>query len=312
MSFDLTFPLVVLAAFGLLNVLLSIGVALLWRAGLRARQARADAVLGIRLVPALGSAVIVLTVVVPAFLRYEPPHAQDRPGPLLALSAILALLVLADGLRRGLHALRVTRALARDSQAQVCESVTARAGIRVIEVGEPLVGVVGGWRPRIVAARCVAAACDREEFGQVLAHEAAHMDARDNLKLLVLLSMPDVLEWLPAGTELTEHWRAATELEADERASGSDPRKRIALASALIKVARLAVANGRRGRIARVSAHWGSLEQRVRRLLAPSSPSRRGPAGVRLFTCALLVPLAALPLYAFIHRLIEVLVAFGR
>ncbi len=312
MSFDLTFSLVVVAAFGLLNLLLSLGVALLWRAGLRARVTRADAVLGLRLVPALGSAVMVLTVVVPAFLLYEPPHAQDRPGPLLALSAILALLVLADGLRRGLRAWRVTRALARESQTQICESAAARTGIRVINVREPLVGVVGGWRPRIVAARCVAAACDREEFGQVIAHEAAHMDARDNLKLLVLLSMPDALAWLPTGTELTEHWRAATELDADERASGSDPRKRVALASALIKVARLAVANGRPGRISRVSAHWGGLEQRVRRLLAPSSPSGPGLAGVRLFTCALLVPLAALPLYAFIHRLIEVLVAFGR
>jgi hypothetical protein len=34
--------------------------------------------------------------------------------------------------------------------------------------------------------------------------------------------------------------------------------------------------------------------------------------GRRLLTCALLVPLLAVPLYASVQRLIEVLVAFGR
>lgn len=311
MSFDATFPLVMLSAFGLSNLLLSLGVALLWRAGLHARLAAADAILGVRLLPAVGSAVLALTVVLPAFLLYEPRHAQDEPGPLLALSAVFALLVLGDGLRRGLSAWRATRALAHDSQPLVSESV-GPAEVRVINVKEPLVAVVGGWRQRIVAARCVAAACDSEEFRQVLAHEAAHIDTRDNLKLLMQLAMPDALAWLPAARELTEHWRATTELEADERASGSDPRKRVALASALIKVARIAIASGRPRKTSRVSAHLGGLEHRVRRLLAPAAGASPAFPAMRLFTCALLVPLAAMPLYAFIHRLIEVLVAFGR
>jgi hypothetical protein len=50
----------------------------------------------------------------------------------------------------------------------------------------------------------------------------------------------------------------------------------------------------------------------VRRLLAPSPVVRRAFPGRRLLTCALLVPLLAVPLYASVHRLIEVLVAFGR
>jgi Zn-dependent protease with chaperone function len=312
MSFDLTFPLVMLAAYGLLNLLLSVGVAFIWRAGLRARVVRANAVMGVRLLPVLGSAVLVLTVVMPAFLLYEPRHAQDEPGPLLALSALFALLVLGDGVRRASRAWRATRALARDSQPIASGSAAGRAEVSVINVKEPLVAVVGGWRQRIVAARCVATTCDGEEFRQVLAHEAAHIDTRDNLKLLMQLALPDALAWLPAGAELAEHWRVATELEADERASGSDPHKRIALASALIKVARLAVASGRPRTMSRVSAHLGGLEHRVRRLLAPAVSASPGFPAMRLFTCVLLVPLAAMPLYAFIHRLIEVLVAFGR
>jgi Zn-dependent protease with chaperone function len=314
MTFDTTFPLVLLAAYGLFNVLLSAAVVLAWRAGLRRHLTHAAAVLSARVLPAAGSATLVLTVVLPAFVLYEPRHAHDEPGPLLVISALFTLLVVLDGARRGWRAWWATRTLVRSSsQPQVTGPAAGGGEVTVIDVEEPLVGVVGGWKQRIVAAPCVAAACDHEEFRQVLAHEAAHMDSRDNLKLLMLLTMPDALAWLPTGRALTEHWRAVTELEADERASGADPRKRVALASALIKVARLSIASGLPRRATRVGSHFSGIEHRVRRLLAPASiaihpafPARR------LLTCALLVPLLAVPLYASVHRLIEVLVAFGR
>ncbi len=312
MSFDATFPLVLLAAYGLFNLLLSAAVVLALRAGLRRHLTDADAVLAIRLLPAMGSAALVLTVILPAFLLYEPRHAQDQPGPLLVISALFALLVLGDGVRRGLRAWHATRALMRSAQPHLKRPTVGDTEVAVINVKEPLVGVVGGLRQRIVAARSVATACDDEEFRQVLAHEAAHMDSRDNLKLLLLLTMPDALAWLPTGSGLTDHWRAVTELEADERASGADPRKRIALASALIKVARLSLASGRPRRAPRVSIPLSGLEHRVRRLLAPSAAIRHSFPARRLLTCALLVPLLAVPLYASVHRLIEALVAFGR
>jgi Zn-dependent protease with chaperone function len=313
MSFDTTFPLVLLAAYGLFNVLLSAAVVLAWRAGLRRHLTDAAAVLSIRLLPAAGSATLVLTVVLPAFLLYEPRHAHDQPGPLLVISALFTLLVLLGGVRRGWRAWWAARALVRGSQPHLSEPVAASREVTVINIKEPLVGVVGGWKQRIIAARCVATACDHEEFRQVLAHEAAHMDSRDNLKLLTLLTMPDALAWLATGKALTEHWRAVTELEADERASGADPRKRVALASALIKVARLSIASGLPRRAPRVSNPLSGLEHRVRRLLGPSSAAmQRSFPARRLLTCVLLVPLLAVPLYASVHRLIEVLVAFGR
>jgi len=312
MTFDVTFPLVLLAAYGLFNMLLSAAVVFAWRAGLRRHMTDADAALGVRLLPAMGSATLVLTVVLPAFLLYEPRHAHDQPGPLLVVSALFALLVLGDGVRRGWRAWRATRALVRSAQPHLTDAAADGAGVTVINVKEPLVGVVGSWKQRIVAARCVAAACDHEEFRQVLAHEAAHMDSRDNLKLLMLLMMPDALAWLSTGRALTDYWRAATELEADERASGADPRKRLALASALIKVARLSLASGLPRRVPRKSSNLSGVEHRVRRLLAPSPAIRRSFPGRRLLTCALLVPLLAVPLYASVHRLIEALVTFGR
>ena len=311
MSFDVTLTLVVLASFGLANLLLSGLLALGWRLGLMARMVRADAILGVRLVPAVGSALLALTIVLPAFLRDEPPHAHDRPGALLIVSATLAVLALVDGLRRGWRAWRAARQWVA-AEAPLERSAAAPAEVSVINVSEPVVALVGGWRQRIVAARCVEAACDSEEFRQVIAHEAAHRDARDNLKLLAVLSMPDVLAWLPAGRALTAQWRAATELEADERASGTDARKRVALASALIKVARLTLERGRAPRPARLSGRFGGLEHRIRRLLAPSPGGTRAFPGRRIASSALLVPLLAMPLYALVHRVIEVLVAFGR
>jgi Zn-dependent protease with chaperone function len=310
-SFDLTLTLVVLSSFGLANLLLSGLLALGWRLGLMARMVRADAILGIRLAPAVGSALLALTIVLPAFLRDEPPHAHDRPGALLVVSAALAVLVLIDGLRRGWRAWRAARHWVADP-APLERSAAAPAEVSVINVSEPVVALVGGWRQRIVAARCVEAACDSEEFRQVIAHEAAHRDARDNLKLLAVLAMPDVLAWLPAGRALTAQWRAATELEADERASGTDPRKRVALASALIKVARLTLERGRPLQSVRTSSRCGGLEHRIRRLLAPSAGVGRAFPGRRVMTSALLAPLLALPLYALVHRAIEVLVALGR
>lgn len=313
MSFDMTFPLVLLSAYGLFNLLLSAAIVLAWRAGLRRHLTDADTVLGVRLLPAMGSAALVLTVVLPAFIVYEPRHAHDQPGSLLVVSALFALLVLGDGVRRGFKAWRATRTLVRSAQPHVSPA-TGGTEVAVINVKEPLVGVVGGLRQRIVAARCVTTACDDEEFRQVLAHEAAHMDARDNLKLLLLLTLPDALAWSTTGSALTEQWRAATELEADERASGADLRKRVALASALIKVARLSLASGRPRRASRASTPLSGLEHRVRRLLAPYpvTATQRSFSGRRLLTCALLVPLLAVPLYASVHRLIEALVAFGR
>lgn len=308
----MTLPLVMLAAFGALNLLLSAAVAVVWHRVGHARPARADAVLCIRLLPAIVSATLVLTVVLPAFLLHEPPHAHDEPGPLLVVLALFALAALADGVRRGLNAWRDAHALMHGARTLPGRSVSGTVKVSLVEVNAPLVAVVGGWRQRIIADPCVAAACDREEFHQVLAHETAHMDARDNLKLFAMLAAPDALAWLPAGRALTQHWRDATELEADERASGADPRKRLALASALIKVARLSIASAHPRGSARVNSGIGGIEARVRLLLAPCPKRPRGSSGLRLVACALVLPLLAVPLYAPIHHLIEILVVLGR
>ena len=312
MSFVPTLGLVLLAAYGLAGLLLAAAVAVGCRMGLDRALSTARDLLALRLLPSVGAGLFALTVVLPAFLVYEPPREVETAGPLLLALALLALAVLADGGRRGWQATRAAGRLLRQSASMDCWPVDGGRCVEVVDVPDPIVAVVGGWRPRIVAARHVLAACSPEEFSQVLAHEAAHISARDNLKRLLLVLSPDALAWLPAGGRLVERWRAAAEFEADERAAGADPHKRVALASALIKVARLSAGLARCRPALSMAVAVDDVEGSVRRLLAPP-PGNCGRTRTKgLAVCALLLPAAAVPFYGLLHELIEVLVAFGR
>lgn len=309
MRFTGTLFLVLAGVYGLSSLLLSIAVAGSWHAGVKRIGLASGELLALRLLPSVGASFLTLTVVLPAFFVYEPRHETERVGPLLVALTLLALLAIGHGMLRGWRAWTATRALLLScGPPRGCKIV---AGVEIVDVREPLVAVVGGWRPRVLAAHCVRAACSDEEFQQVIAHEAAHVAAHDNLKLLLLLTSPDALAWMPAGDALTERWRATAELEADAHASGGDPCKRVTLAAALIKVARLSLAAERRSPVLSMAVAFDDVQGRVRELLAPSSPRRRLDTRV-LMAGALMVLIATAPLYGPIQEFIESLVAFGR
>lgn len=310
MSSALMLVVVLLATFGLTALLLAGLVAIAWHAGLNRRRTAAADLLALRMLPVAGAFLLAITVVLPAFLSYEPHEKREAAGPLLLILAALALLTLGHGIWRGLRASAGARALLQAcGPARRCV-VEAGHRVQVVDIGEPLIGVIGGWRPRVVTAECVISACSQDEFRQVVAHEAAHVSARDNLKLLLFLACPDALAWTALGADLTSRWRTAAEFAADRRATGDDPRKRLALASALIKVARLLkVSHGAR-RVLTMPVAMDDVEGRVRELLAPArvASARLSRA---LASCALFMPVAAVPLYAVVHELIETLVRVG-
>jgi beta-lactamase regulating signal transducer with metallopeptidase domain len=226
--------------------------------------------------------------------------------------AAFALFCIDHGVRRGMRACRAARALlARCPAGVACEAGPGQR-VQLLDTAEPLVAVVGAWRPRVVASTTVRAACSAEEFSAVLAHEAAHLATRDNLKLLLLLAAPDALAWTPLAGQLTSRWRAAAEHEADQRAAGSDPQRRLALASALVKVARLVKGHEAARPALGMPVAADDVADRVRGLLAP--PVRNGRSGIlsALVGCAVLIPLLAMPRYALLHELIERLVGLGR
>jgi Zn-dependent protease with chaperone function len=311
MSYGGTLCMVMAAIYGLASVLLSIVVVCAWRAGLDRTRLPSGALLVLRLLPSVGALFLTLTVVLPAFLIYERAHDVEPVGPWLVVLVILALATVGHGILRGWRACRAAAALLRNLGPGDRCSVMVGQDVDVVQVPEPMVAVVGAWRPRIVAASSVRAACSDEEFRLVVAHEAAHLAAHDNLKLLLLLVSPDALAWMPAGDAVIARWRAAAELEADARASGPDRRKRIALASALIKVARLAN-TGRRCPLLAMPIAADDVAGRVRRLLAPPSTPRKPLHQRAVMAGALLIAIGVVPLYGAVQEFVEVLVVLGR
>jgi Zn-dependent protease with chaperone function len=312
-TIPVTLGLVIAAGYGLVSLLLSIGVAVAWRVVLERTQRSANDVLALRLMPVAGAALVALTVVLPAFLISEPAHDAEEGGPLLAALGVVALFSVGTGIRRAWRACTAARALLRAWAGSADRAVIAGHPVDLVDLPEPLVAVVGGWQPRIVASKRVRAACSEGEFVEVISHEAAHLSARDNWKLWLLLLCPDPLAWLPAGAALTARWRVTAEREADERATGSDPRRRLALASALIKVARLASpAEPPSSEALTMPIAVDDVEGRVRGLIAPAPPARPASRIPGLLQCGWFVPAVAVPFYGLVHRAIEAVVAFGR
>jgi hypothetical protein len=311
MSFVPTLGLVLLAAYGLLSLLLSALLALACGAGFGRRLLVSRDLLLVRLLPAAGAAFIALTVVLPAFLTHEPARDGEMPGPLLVGLALFALLLIGDGTRRGYRAWAAAERFLHDVGSTGRWSAGDGRSVHILDVADPIVAVVGGWRPRIVAARRVLQECSPEEFAEVIAHEAAHVRARDNLKCLLLLACPDPLAWLPLGGALTDRWRSAAEFEADDSATGADPRRRVALAAALVKVARLSAGIARSRPALSMTVAADDVAGRVRRLLARQPAAGAAARIGGLAAVALLLPVASVPLHGLVQSLIERLVTFG-
>jgi Zn-dependent protease with chaperone function len=303
--------LVLIAAYGLISLLLSVLVACTWSAWLEAKPLMSRSLFALRMLPSLGALFLTLSIVLPAFLIKEPNRAAEPVGPLLILVVAYVLVTLGAGCMRGWRARLATAKLLRNCGTRHTRFSIAGRDVEIIDIPGIMVAVVGAWRPRIVAAPCVLEACSREELREVIGHEAAHILTYDNLKLLLLLSSGDMLALLPAGEELIARWRAAAEFEADALATAQDPLKRVTLASALLKVARL---SGAKRPLAELSMPilGDDVEGRVRRLLAPLPTAHSFLPAKNTAALALLLPFLAVPLYGLIQDFIEVLVTFGR
>jgi hypothetical protein len=302
--------LVLLAAYGLLNLLLSILVVCLWTAWLEPKPLTSRGLFALRLFPSLGASFLTLFVILPAFLMQEPNRSAEPVGPLLILMVAYALVATGAGCSRGWRAWCATAELLRDCGPRSARFSIAGRDVEIIDIPGIMVAVVGAWRPRIVAATCVLDACTCEELREVIGHEAAHISTHDNLKLLLLVSSPDMLALMPAGEELIARWRTAAEFEADAVATAQDPLKRVTLAAALIKVARISCAKRLPDELS-MPILVDDVDGRVRRLLAPLPAAHSLPPAKKLAALALLIPPLAVPLHGLIQDFIELLVAFG-
>ena len=139
------------------------------------------------------------------------------------------------------------------------------------------VALAGVFRPQILVGTAARAALTPAEFDVAVSHEVAHRNSRDNLKRVVMFCAPDLLGWTAAARRLEERWLAQAECLADAHAVGDDDQRALALASALVKVARMTD-----GSSALRSPAWsafhepGFLESRVRQLVEGYPPRPQG------------------------------------
>ena len=169
------------------------------------------------------------------------------------------------------------------------------------------------FRTRILVGSAVRRVLSADELDVALAHERAHRLSLDNLQRFVMFCAPDVFGGAALARDIEARWRATAEWLADARAVHGDGVRAVRLASALVKVSRLASPA-----VAFVtSPAWSTLhdppllELRVRRLVGGHAPDagipRRGyAAGAGALLVAMLVSAAAVA-YPSVHVLTETL-----
>ena len=214
-----------------------------------------------------------------AFLRFEPANAGERTGVTLVTLAAIGIGALALGAVRVVRTVRASERLARSWTAGPPAFADPDSGVPVwlIDTDFPVVAVVGLRTPRLVVARCVVERCTPQELTVMLAHERAHVAARDNLKRLWLQCGVDGVVWTRRGAVMEGAWQEAAEDAADDRATLAGSRA-VDLASALVTVARMA-APGRRMPMWPVAACFyrgDGLERRVHRVLRAPEPVSLG------------------------------------
>ncbi len=326
MSFATLGVVVALLAYGAFNLL---GTALVIAPFLRAARipdaaVRARRLVLLRLLPTGFAIIVVGGLVVPAFLWLEPRDTTERVSLSMAALAGAGLLMLLSGPARGLLSVLSTRRLMRrwDGGAKSLPAPEVALPAFVVDEPFPLVSLVGWFRPRLVVARSVVSSCDRDELAAVLAHETGHNDRRDPWVRLAVRSCPDFLSLTPLADRMEQLWSEAAEHDADERAARTGPTRAMDLASALVKVARLAGVEKPPAAAVSTLYRGDTVAARVRRLLEREQAQEAGEeragtwsagpvAGIVLVALLLFIPAsAAIGLHHGVHDVLEAVVAF--
>jgi hypothetical protein len=268
--------------------------------------------LALRLAPAALSLSFVAFVFLPSYWRYEPRQFVEGFDFSLTTLAALALAIVGTSVARGVTAWR--RAQRRTDQwmrvATPLELPDARMPAYAIDTDAPLMALVGVLRPRLLITRPVLETLTDEELRASVAHELGHWRAFDNLKRLAMRAAPDLLAASGAARHIERRWAAASEQLAD-RAVGDSGLVRCALASALVKVARLTPPVSSITEPISALIDGGDITARVQRLLdedgrAAAPPSFRWILFVAVPVVALAVGYA--PLLRTVHAVTEVFV----
>ena len=212
-----------------------------------------------------------------SFVRFEHEVTGESAGPLLIITALPGLALLVDAMLAAWKSWRMTRVVVGSWRASASPLVMPRWRHRAwrVERTYPIVAVVGVVRPELVVASRVATECTPAELSAIAAHESAHVQSGDNFLRAAFSITPGAAFLGSLAAAIERDWSVAAEHAADEKAraatSGLD------LASALTKVARMAVGQAPRTSVGSALIGDVPLDARVRALLEPPAKERRLP-----------------------------------
>ena len=226
---------------------------------------------------------LALGLILPAYLRAEDNHNAEQVTLVSLGFAACVLLWSAMGVLRAARAVAAGRRCVRRSWPTARD---ARQSPVMLYPDHPsLLAVAGVFRCSILVSPAM---LDGERFSAAalevaFAHEWAHVQQRDNLKILLLAVLPHVTLSSCARASLSRQWRLAAEMAADEEGTSRRPDRSLLLASMLVALARDAGPGLPQG-VTALHADSEHLRLRVERLLEPRpGEGRDDPLSVRAF-----------------------------
>jgi hypothetical protein len=275
---------------------------------------RARVLLALRLLPAVVSTLFVLGVFLPSFLELEPRDFDEAFGVTTTTFAVVSCALLTAAVWRGASALRdaIDRSRSWIERARPIALAGSPAPVFCLDAPTPAMTLVGVFHPKLLVTRPLLDLLTPEELRAAVAHEVGHLGSWDNLKRLAMRATPDALSALRASRRLEHDWALAAEHAADARAA-HDPTTGLALASALLKIARLTPTIAQEPVLASPLVGGDAIVSRISQLMqgtAASGPSWSARLTAAAATAAAVVTLVATyrPLLAAVHQVSEVLV----
>jgi len=304
-----------LAWFFIVNVAVTLAVAVWAHRALRAgRRLSATRLFAARVLPGMASLFFVVAVFVPSYWRYEPRDFVEGFDITLTIFALVAVALFVAAARRALRAwfsaARRTRLWMQTARPLALAGAAMPAF--QIDADAPMLALVGVVRPRLMITRGLLDALTDEEIAASVAHEAGHSRAWDNLKRLLMRASPDLLAFCSAARAIECRWASAAEYCADSAAASVGPAARCALASALVKVARLTPTVTPIAEPISTLVDGGEIVSRVERLLADSTQPIARQASMIAWSVVVLLAAAStinfISLLELVHSVTEVLV----
>lgn len=299
-----------LAWFAVVNLALCVAVVIV-AAVAGARDIRRPGFwLGMRLLPAAAAAVFVVILFVPSYWRYEPREMVEGFDVSLTILALAALAIAGGAIHRGVRSwrrvARRSERWMRSAQPLALDAGKAALPAFAIDAEQPMIALVGIVRPRLLVTRGLLKILTPAELAASVAHELCHQRALDNLKRLAMSVAPDVLSLFGAAAAIERKWASAAEHIADRRAGRDGAAVRCALASALVKVARLMPEHPPAAEPVSTLVGGGEITSRVQALLSDREPSG-GRSHLRLLGGAAVIGiLAFVAVYPLLLRIVHI------